>query len=80
MLQVSFQWLELALKWFKSRSNGWNWHSSALNPVRMVFEWLELALECLESRSNASIIAVSGGEFLVSVTHTSQQVHSYLVD
>ena len=77
-----FKWLELALEYFESHSKGWNWHSNASNPVlvvgigirvlRIPFEWLELAFECFESRSNASIIAVSGGEFLVSVTHTSQ--------
>ena len=65
MLQIPFELLELELKRYESSSNGWNWHSNATNPVRMVgigirvlripFEWLELAFEhfeCYESRSN----------------------------
>ena len=56
---MPFEWLELALECFDSHSNGWNWHSNALNPVQMVgigirmpFKWLELAFERFESRSN----------------------------
>ena len=62
ILQISFECLEFAFECFESCSNGWNWHSSVLNPVRMVgigilmlwvpFKWLELAFECFESCSN----------------------------
>ena len=64
MLRIPFEWLELAFECFESRSNGWNWHSNASNPNRMVgigirmlripIEWLELAFEYFESRSNGS--------------------------
>ena len=36
MLRIPIEWLELAFEHFESRSNVWNWHSNALNPVRMV--------------------------------------------
>ena len=62
ILWTLFNWLELAFECFESCSNGWNWHSSASNPVWMVgigililrtpFDWLELAFECFKWRSN----------------------------
>ena len=58
MLRIPFEWLELAFECFESRSNGWNWHSNASNPVRMVgigiripFKWLVLAFERMPQMS-----------------------------
>ena len=62
--------MEFAFECFESRSNGWNLHSNASNPIRMVgnciqtlriqSEWFEFAFEWFESQSNGAKLQSNG--------------------
>ena len=61
MLRIPFEWLEFALEWFKSLSNGSNLDSNVFRMVemsnrmlRIPFEWFKFPFECFESLSNSS--------------------------
>ena len=55
MLRILFEWFEFPFECFKSLLNGFNVHSNASNPFRIVripFEWFEFPFECFEYLSN----------------------------
>ena len=50
MLQIPFEWLELAFERFESCSNGWNWHLNASNAFLM--GWIGMQFELCSNGSN----------------------------
>ena len=58
MLQIWFEWIELAFEFFESRSMGKNLHTNASNPfqmsriciqmLRLPIEWFKFTFECFE--------------------------------